>query len=186
MKCPECGQWNRASMPHCTRCGAKLNIDAASKLEWKENLRDEGQSTAYIRVDEFGNEDRTPDARDTLAREMQELKTRKREGESRKRKMLEHTPASRGVAVEEVSDPDSKQHTIRLKRISPEVAAAEREAEIRHRVRYMDETGGFIEPRSYDPVHDNQEEETHYTYSASLGSMLPSRASAGKRYGMFF
>ena len=26
MKCPECGQWNRASMPHCTRCGAPLNM----------------------------------------------------------------------------------------------------------------------------------------------------------------
>ena len=90
MKCPECGQWNRASMPHCTRCGAKLNIDAASRLEWKDSLRDEGQGTAYIRVDEYGTEDRTPDSRDVLAREMQNLKTRKREGEARKRKMLEN------------------------------------------------------------------------------------------------
>ena len=90
-------------MPHCTRCGAPLNIDAASRMEWKDSLRDEGQSTAYIRVDEFGNEDRTPDSRDVLAREMQELKIRKREGEARKQKMLEHTPDSRGVKIEEIS-----------------------------------------------------------------------------------
>ena len=87
MKCPECGQWNRASLPHCLRCGAPLNIDAASRIDWKENLRDEGPGTAYIRVDEFGNTDNTPDARDVLAREMQDLKKRKREGEEQQRKM---------------------------------------------------------------------------------------------------
>ena len=32
MKCPECGQWNRASMPHCAKCGCPLNIDEASRL----------------------------------------------------------------------------------------------------------------------------------------------------------
>ena len=31
MKCPACGQWNRASMPHCQSCGAPLNIDEAEK-----------------------------------------------------------------------------------------------------------------------------------------------------------
>ena len=107
MKCPECGQWNRASMPHCTRCGAKLNIDAASRLEWKESLRDEGQSTAYIRVDEFGTEDRTPDSRDVLAKEMQELKVRKREGEARKAKMLEQRPSPGACRIEEIpEDPE--------------------------------------------------------------------------------
>ena len=40
MKCPECGLWNRASMPHCSRCGTPLNIDEASRLAWKDNLRD--------------------------------------------------------------------------------------------------------------------------------------------------
>ena len=25
MKCPKCGQWNRASMPHCMKCGSPLN-----------------------------------------------------------------------------------------------------------------------------------------------------------------
>ena len=42
MKCPECGLWNRASQPHCIRCGAPLNIDEASHHGWKENLLDGG------------------------------------------------------------------------------------------------------------------------------------------------
>ena len=74
MKCPECGQWNRASMPHCTKCGAPLNIDQASKLQWKDTLKDGAPSTAYLRADEFGQVSSTPDARDQLAREMQDLK----------------------------------------------------------------------------------------------------------------
>ncbi len=179
MKCPECGQWNRASMPHCTRCGAKLNIDAASRLAWKDTLRDEGQSTAYIRVDEFGTEERTPDSRDTLAREMQELKTRKREGEARKQKMLENAPESRGVTVEE--EAGEKNGEIRMRRVSAAGLAAAQEAEIRHRVRYMDDTGTFIEPRSYDPVHENPMEPHRYDYAPSLGKKPPSRARTRKR-----
>ncbi len=166
-------------MPHCMRCGAKLNIDAASRLVWKDTLRDEGQSTAYIRVDEFGAEDRTPDSRDVLAREMQELKIRKREGEARKQKMLENAPEIRGVAVE--PEDGGKKGEIRMHRISPAGLAAAQEAEIRHRVRYMDDTGTFIEPRSYDPVHENPMESRHYEFAPSLGKKPHSRARTRKR-----
>ena len=148
-------------------------------MEWKESIRDEGQSTAYIRVDEFGNENRTPDARDVLAREMQELKVRKREGEARKRSMLEHTPDSRGVSVEE-EVPEGNRETIRMKRISPDGIASEREAEIRHRVRYMDDTGTFIEPRSYDPVYADAGGSRPYSLASSMGARLPSRARKRK------
>ena len=24
MKCPECGKWNRAGLPHCAYCGTEL------------------------------------------------------------------------------------------------------------------------------------------------------------------
>ena len=104
MKCPECGQWNRASMPHCTKCGAPLNIDEASKLQWKDTLKDGGPSTAYLRADEFGQVDSTPDARDQLAGEMQELKKRKREGEERKSRLSgkkRERPDSEVVVTEE-------------------------------------------------------------------------------------
>ncbi len=185
MKCPECGQWNRASLPHCTRCGARLNIDAATRTEWKDSLRDEGQSAVYIRVDDFGNENRTADARDALAREMQELKTRKREGEARKRAMLENSPESRGVRVEEPPEGE-REGTIRMRRVSPAGIAAEKEAEIRHRVRYMDDTGSFIEPRSYDPLYDNPMEEHRYSYAAPLGKKMPSRSRRRRRALKFF
>ena len=166
-------------MPHCMRCGAPLNIDAASRTEWKESLRDEGQSTAYIRVDEYGNEDRSPDSRDVLAREMQELKTRKQEGESRKRKMLEHTPGARGIAVEEEPGKGSG-GSIRIRRISPAGVEAEREAELRHRVRYMDDSGAFIEPRTYDPVYQDPAGSRAYSYASSLGH-IPSRTNRRKK-----
>ena len=80
MKCPECGLWNRSSQPHCTRCGTPLNIDEASRLGWKDTLRDSGSSTTYLRADEFGLTDQTPEPRDALAREMQDLKRRKQRG----------------------------------------------------------------------------------------------------------
>ena len=80
MKCPECGLWNRASQPHCIRCGAPLNIAEASHYGWKETLKDGGASTTYLRADEFGMTDQTPEPRDELAKEMQDLKRRKQRG----------------------------------------------------------------------------------------------------------
>ena len=87
MKCPECGQWNRASMPHCIKCGAPLNIDEVSRLQWKDTLKDSSPSTAYLRADEFGQVDASPDSRDKLAGEMQDLKKRKREGAERQSRL---------------------------------------------------------------------------------------------------
>ncbi len=175
-------------MPHCVRCGTPLNIDAASRLAWKENLRDEGQSASYIRVDEFGNTDSTPDARDVLAREMQDLKKRKREGQEKKDIMLGASgadgdeadrPGRRKASAWEEEAPSEGGGTVRMRRISPEGIAAAQEAEVRHRVRYMDENGSFIEPRSYDPISENRGDR-HYSYSAALGKRMPSRAKRRK------
>ena len=80
MKCPECGQWNRASMPRCQRCGAPLDLEAAPELEWKNVIKDRNRGAAYIRVDDDGQLLDNPDARDVLAEEMAELKIRKEEG----------------------------------------------------------------------------------------------------------
>lgn len=168
-------------MPHCAWCGAKLNIDAASRLEWKDSLRDEGQGTAYIRVDEFGQEDRTPDARDVLAREMQELKTRKREGEARKAKMLENAQEIRGLEAEEPAPGERPGRTVRMHRVSPAGLASAREAEIRHRVRYMDENGSFIEPRSYDPVDSDPTGAHPYGYTSALGKKMRSRTKTRRK-----
>ena len=95
MKCPQCGQWNRASLPRCARCGAALTPDASAQPAWKEKLRDEGKS--YIAVDEEGQVDVTEDSRDELAREMVELKQRKQAG-SRRQRQLRQESAQRGSA----------------------------------------------------------------------------------------
>ncbi len=160
MKCPECGQWNRASMPHCINCGAPLNIDEASRLAWKDTLRDGGASTSYLRADEFGQMDTTPDPRDSLAGEMQELKKRKQEGALRKDRLTREKarPAAEAEITEEsVSSgrPGKYEAPLHAVKIQPS-ARTERlqrlESENRHRVRYMEENSVFAESRSYDPV----------------------------------
>ncbi len=189
MKCPECGQWNRASLPHCLNCGAPLNIDAASRLAWKDSLKDDGPSVSYGRADEFGQINSAPDARDQLAREMQDLKKRKKEGAEKQRRLRNSVPEDKsGLDVQQiVSDAEfssaaegsrpvrDQTTTFRMRRISPEGLATEREAEIRHRVRYMDDNGAFIEPRSYDTVKETGIE-THYDYASSFSKPLPSRS----------
>ena len=45
MKCPQCGQWNRASLPRCQKCGAPLAQDGAALPEWRTALRDDGAGT---------------------------------------------------------------------------------------------------------------------------------------------
>ena len=160
MKCPECGQWNRASMPHCINCGAPLNIDEASRLAWKDTLRDGGASTSYLRADEFGQMDTTPDPRDSLAGEMQELKKRKQEGALRKDRLTREK--ARPAAEEEITEesvssgrPGKYEAPLHAVKIQPP-ARTERlqrlESENRHRVRYMEENSVFAESRSYDPV----------------------------------
>ena len=126
MKCPECGQWNRASMPHCVRCGTPLNIDAASRVEWKKNLRDDQRSAAYLRADEFGLVEDVQDSRDALAREMQDLKKRKQEGAELQQRLREHAAGhSSGIQVEgespsAASPSGARPGNINMKRISAE------------------------------------------------------------------
>lgn len=162
MKCPECGQWNRASLPHCINCGAPLNIDEASRLQWKDSLKDSGPSTAYLRADEFGQVDTTPDARDILAGEMQDLKRRKREGAEKQSRLSRETPQRDEAEVVVTQEPASgprrpgrtaaRQAPIRVQPPSRSDQASRVESEMRHRVRYMDENGVFAESRTYDPV----------------------------------
>ena len=154
MKCPECGQWNRASMPHCIRCGTPLNIDEASRIAWKDSLRDGVAPTAYLRADEYGQTDNTPDARDTLAKEMQKLKVRKRKGAELQDRMRKIDPddAGSGFASPEKANGSGPSRPFSARRDAPSGYDARLEAETRHRVRFMDETGSFVEARTYDPL----------------------------------
>ena len=155
MKCPECGLWNRASQPHCIKCGTPLNIDGVSRLAWKETLRDGGSSTAYLRADEFGETDHAPEPRDALAKEMQDLKQRKRRGAELQEKLRTDAPEPSShlfVRDKTKQDPNVLQPTLVLEQISESGVQARRESDMRSRVRFLDENGAFLESRSYDPL----------------------------------
>ena len=90
MKCPQCGQWNRASLPNCIRCGAPLNPERAETPAWQEQFRKEDKEPKkYIHVDEDGAVDESSDQRDELATDMTELKERKVRGARRLERMKE-------------------------------------------------------------------------------------------------
>lgn len=175
MKCPECGQWNRASMPHCIKCGAPLNIDEASRLQWKDTLKDSGPSTAYLRADEFGQMDATPDARDELAGEMQDLKKRKREGAELQNRMIGRSRERKDEEVVVTEEPapalrsrrsrhdDVPMTAVRVQPPSRNDQKRREESEIWHRVRFMDGNGDFAESRTYDPAPSG-------TYTQGTGS----------------
>lgn len=101
MKCPNCGQWNRASLPHCFHCGQPLDPSygpsGASEPAWCAELKDKDKSKSYIRVDEAGEVENAADPRDLLAGEMVDLKTRKLQGEVQQRR-LRASAAQRGLA----------------------------------------------------------------------------------------
>ena len=91
MRCPDCNKWNRSSLTRCFHCGADLSSGAPSEASWQTRLKTSDK--AYIRVDEDGQADVTPDPREILAQQMTELKIRKQDGEQRKQQMMTETPA---------------------------------------------------------------------------------------------
>ena len=86
MRCPNCQQWNRASLPRCVRCGTELSADAPVTPSWRSQLKD-GKAKEYIRVDDDGDISVSPDDREVLAAEMTELKARKEAGEEIQRRL---------------------------------------------------------------------------------------------------
>lgn len=182
MKCPECGLWNRASLPHCVRCGAPLNIDEASRFAWKDSLRDGGASTTYLRADEFGQTDQTPEPRDQLAREMQDLKRRKQRGaqlqERLRAESQEQQPGRTVVAEPAKNSDDAPQPPIVIRQTSEAGNRARRESELRSRVRYLDENGAFVETRVYDPLIPDSLRSEENTYLRPSGRYLPKKRSS--------
>lgn len=101
MKCPECGKWNRAGMPHCASCGAELPDEAygtGGVLPWQLEMKDKEKPKAYIRVDDDGQYEETDDPRDALADEMASLKERKLAGEEEQRRLRRETGRTRAGA----------------------------------------------------------------------------------------
>ncbi|MBR3763045.1 MAG: hypothetical protein IKK57_00665 [Clostridia bacterium] len=111
MRCPKCEQWNRASLPRCQRCGAELNASAAVEPSWRAKMQARGNLKTYVRVDEDGQVDVSPDRRDALAQEMTELKIRIDDGAQRVQQLMTETasmpPVSPDPAVPFFSEDDS-------------------------------------------------------------------------------
>ncbi len=100
MKCPNCGHWNKASLPRCFQCGQALptqpDYERAQGPGWQQELKDSAPKV-YIRTDEEGRETSLADNREELAKEMVELKARKARGEKQQRQLREEA-SRRGMA----------------------------------------------------------------------------------------
>ena len=97
MKCPQCGAWNRASLPRCMKCGAELPQEASARPNWQQRLNTGDRPREYQRVNEDGELNTAPDERDVLADEMVELKKRKARGTLQQRRLRQES-AQRGAA----------------------------------------------------------------------------------------
>lgn len=163
MKCPACGYWNRASYPHCFRCGEPLKaIDRMAAALPAEEL----QKTAplpedlptEIRFDEEGNERVAADMRDRLAAEMLSLHERKQRGEMKQKKLRERG-AERGFAPTQGRITYSSRRSRLFS--SPEAA--------RRRKAALEETEGLIDYDGYTEAPTYQSiSEDFATYSQSL------------------
>ena len=111
MKCPQCGRWNRATLPKCFYCGAPLPRETPQDETalWQDEQRDLPKPSASViySVEEDGeNTIPQPDARDSLAKEMQSFHTRRRRGEEQQRRIRQESvqgglaPTTRSVRIE--------------------------------------------------------------------------------------
>lgn len=113
MRCPQCGRWNRATLPQCFYCGAALPAPAQENAPEASPDLPKPSSTVIYTVDQDGMRTApSPDAHDTLAKEMQSFHVRRKRGEEQQRRILRETaqeglsPATtRSVRVEAESAP---------------------------------------------------------------------------------
>lgn len=174
MKCPACGQWNRASFPRCVKCGAKLNIDEASRNAWRSELHEDGQGKSYIRVDEFGNENHVPDRRDVLAHEMHDLKERKTEGEEAQSRLKRRRIEQDVSPIRFVRDDNGQSEQTKTPPAANNIRSGSSDArENYHRMRIIDENGQIYNARAYDEQFDTS------TYDRTTDRTIGSVSLAG-------
>ncbi|NLG57965.1 MAG: hypothetical protein GX540_06105 [Clostridiales bacterium] len=183
MKCPACGYWNRASYPHCFRCGEPLKaIDRMAATLPAEELQKTAplpeEVPTEIRYDEEGNERVAADRKDRLAIEMLSLHERKKRGEQ-KQKQLRERGAERGFA------PTQGQLTYSSRRSrlfsSPE-AARQRRAALEDTAVGID-YDGYVETPTYQSI---SEDFTAYSQSVARnrpGGGIPLPKAGRKRGG---
>ena len=201
MKCPNCGKWNQASLPHCIYCGQELPNDAYGPEgvpAWQLELEDRDRKNSYVRIDESGQEETTSDPRDTLASEMADLKSRKITGEQKQRMLREEaarrgmapsgrsvrTTSNRGTFFSAYDDPDTT-----LRPVAPELVEesevapdARRVVPVKYRTTYSpsqpeDEVYGYGNTRRIVNIQHPDESETVYDGYHDTSAYLPSFAN---------
>ena len=201
MKCPNCGKWNQASLPHCIYCGQELPNDAYGPQgvpAWQLELEDRDRKNTYVRVDETGEQETTNDPRDTLASEMADLKSRKIMGEQKQRMLREEaarrgmapsgrsvrTTSNRGTFFSAYDDPDTA-----LRPVAPELVEegevapdARRVVPVKYRPTYSssqpeDEVYGYGNTRRIVNIQHPDESETVYDGYHDTSAYLPSFAN---------
>ena len=201
MKCPNCGKWNQASLPHCIYCGQELPNDAYGPQgvpAWQLELEDRDRKNSYVRIDESGQEETTSDPRDTLASEMADLKSRKITGEQKQRMLREEaarrgmapsgrsvrTTSNRGTFFSAYDDPDTT-----LRPVAPELVEesevapdARRVVPVKYRTTYSasqpeDEVYGYGNTRRIVNIQHPDESETVYDGYHDTSAYLPSFAN---------
>ena len=201
MKCPNCGKWNQASLPHCIYCGQELPNDAYGPQgvpAWQLELEDRDRKNTYVRVDEKGEQETTNDPRDTLASEMADLKSRKIMGEQKQRMLREEaarrgmapsgrsvrTTSNRGTFFSAYDDPDTA-----LRPVAPELVEegevapdARRVVPVKYRTTYSssqpeDEVYGYGNTRRIVNIQHPDESETVYDGYHDTSAYLPSFAN---------
>ncbi len=201
MKCPNCGKWNQASLPHCIYCGQELPNDAYGPQgvpAWQLELEDRDRKNTYVRVDETGEQETTNDPRDTLASEMVDLKSRKIMGEQKQRMLREEaarrgmapsgrsvrTTSNRGTFFSAYDDPDTA-----LRPVAPELVEegevapdARRVVPVKYRTTYSssqpeDEVYGYGNTRRIVNIQHPDESETVYDGYHDTSAYLPSFAN---------
>ena len=108
MKCPQCGRWNRATLPNCFYCGAPLPSQPAQDVSSAQNKNMPQPSASVIySVDADGlSTTPRPDDRDRLAKEMQSFHVRRKRGEEQQKRILQESaesgfaPSGRSMLVE--------------------------------------------------------------------------------------
>lgn len=201
MKCPNCGKWNQASLPHCIYCGQELPNDAYGPQgvpAWQLELEDRDRKNTYVRVDETGEQETTNDPRDTLASEMADLKSRKLMGEQKQRMLRQEaarrgmapsgrsvrTTSNRGTFFSAYDDPDTA-----LRPVAPELVEegevapdARRVVPVKYRTTYSssqpeDEVYGYGNTRRIVNIQHPDESETVYDGYHDTSAYLPSFAN---------
>ncbi len=197
MRCPNCNQWNRASLPRCIRCGTELKTEGTISPSWRSQLKD-GKAKEYIRVDEDGDISVSPDDREVLAAEMAELKARKEAGEHLQQRLREESEA-RVAAPVQVNAPEfptaelppfglteegisREEAPAEEEAPAPEAPAAEGQTPFRRSrnprgTRVVLASAQWEDSRSYDPVVDAMQQSNVFQQPPNLRELgpLPSR-----------